>query len=165
MRVPKKHYPTFTSMLCTGILLTLHLLIVLLQIWNVKFNVWMNYVAIKTSGYDNEGSVVGVDIPEEWMELDEDINPLLKPINKSSGESGTNKGNSNTEGSSEALLKMIEVNNTTLSIPKHLPTHAVITPTKTTESSILLPIIYLPTIGITFEYHRRRYYYDYEFAH
>ena len=80
MRVPKKHYPTFTSMLCTGILLTLHLLIVLLQIWNVKFNVWMNYVAIKTSGYDNEGSVVGVDVPEEWMELDEDINPLLKPI-------------------------------------------------------------------------------------
>jgi len=150
-------------MLCTGILLTLHLLIVLLQIWNVKFNVWMNYVAIKTSGYDNEGSVVGVDIPEEWMELDEDVNPLLKPINKSGVDSSTKStGNDTVEGSSEALLKMIEVNNTTLSIPKHLPTHAVITPTKTTESSILLPIIYLPTIGITFEYHRRRYYYDYE---
>jgi hypothetical protein len=37
MRVPKKHEPTFASMLCTGIVSTLHMLLVLLQVWSIRF--------------------------------------------------------------------------------------------------------------------------------
>ena len=166
MRVPKRYAASFNSMLCSGILVTLHLLVVLLQVWSVKFNVWMNYISVQ---------VDEVDIPEEWMELDDDLNPLLRPVNKqdqvgggasssSSETSGSSSGKgdneSSSEGSSKVLMDRIESNNATLSIPKGLPTHACITPTKLSESSILVPLLYLPTLGITFEYHRRRYYLD-----
>ena len=48
-RVPKKYAPTFSSMLCTGILVTVHALVILLQVWSVKFNVWMNFVSVSSS--------------------------------------------------------------------------------------------------------------------
>ena len=37
MRLPKNHAPTLASMLCTGIVLTLHMLLALLQVWSVRF--------------------------------------------------------------------------------------------------------------------------------
>ena len=43
-------------------------------------------------------------------------------------------------------------------IPNELPTHARVSPSG--EKDVLLPIEYFPTLGMTFEYHRRKYYYD-----
>eukprot|EP00957_Ditylum_brightwellii_P097002 7386860-Ditylum_brightwellii.AAC.1 len=63
MRVPKKHAPAFTPMLVTGILVVLHALIVLMQHWNVRFNVWLNYTEVNAKN---------VDIPDEMMEIDEE---------------------------------------------------------------------------------------------
>ena len=166
MRVPKKHMPTFSSLLCTGILGTIHLFIVLLQVWSVRFNVWMNYISV-----DGDGEVL--DIPEEWMELDEDVNPLLRPLSKvdekvaASSANGGGAGGTGEDGkgtSSKVLMDRIEYNNSTILTPllisKKLPTHAVVTPTKRTESPVLVPLLYLPSLGITLEYHRRRYYLD-----
>lgn len=166
-RVPKKYAPTFSSMLCTGILVTLHALVILLQVWSVKFNVWMNFVSVSSV---NDG---GIDIPEEWMELDEEENLLLRPIPtvkgvKDGGSNNTVKnGNTNNNGQETTatnLMERIEYNNIhNLVIPNSLPTHVVITPTKRGESKVLLPVLYIPTLGITFEYHRRRYYLDQEY--
>jgi len=177
-RVPKRHAPTFVSMLCTGILVTVHLLVVLLQVWSVKFNVWMNFVSVDSGGGDNgsggeDGGVL--DIPEEWMELDEEENPLLKsiPVKGVTGTAAAGGGtssatsiSSNKENSdhstAKTLMERIEYNNSIISIPNHLPTHVVITPSKAGESKVLLPVLYVPTLGVTFEYHRRRYYLNQE---
>ena len=171
-RVPRRYMPTFASMLCTGILIVLHLLIVLLQVWSVKFNLWMNYQLV-------DGSEV--EVPEEWLENDVLLeegsvssNPLLRPIvNKSKDDGGhgavgstsvdDNGDNttttSNHSHSAKSLMERIEQNNAHLVIPHPLPTHACITPQKTGESPLLVPILYMPTLGITLEYHRRRYHY------
>lgn len=164
MRVPKKHAPTFASMLCTGIVLTLHMLLALLQVWSVRFNLWMNYVSVDVL----DGSL---DIPDEWMELDEEINPLLlRPRHTKANDgaidpavnddSKANGGDSALGLSGRALLERVEHNNSTLSLPRNFPTHACVTPGKLAESSVLLPLLYLPTLGVTLEYHRRRYYLD-----
>lgn len=165
MRVPKRHMPTFSSLLVSGILVTVHLLVVLLQVWSVGFNVWMNYVSV-----DSE-SVWG-SIPEEWMELEEDVNPLLRRVPKTmmGGDSKNGAGavggedvsataaGGGGEYSAKTLMDRIEYNNSTISFPKNLPTHACITPSKAGESPILVPLLYMPSLGITMEYHRRRYY-------
>lgn len=156
MRVPKRHAPTFASLLCSGILATLHLLVVLLQVWSVRFNLWMNYVSV--SGEDAAA-------PEEWMELDGEVNPLLRPVglgDRSAGANGAAGGGANggEDTPSKLLMDRIEQNNATIAMPQGLPTHACVTPTKKGESSVLVPLLYLPTLGITLEYHRRRYYLD-----
>ena len=69
MRVPKKHVPTFVSVLFTGIASTLHMLLALLQVWSVRFNLWMNYVSVDVVS----GSM---DVPDKWIDLDEETNPL-----------------------------------------------------------------------------------------
>ena len=177
-RVPKRYAPTFSSMLCTGILVTIHALVVLLQVWSVKFNVWMNFVSVDTARRAG-----GLDIPEEWLELDEEENPLLRPIpikgapaanssnggyssrdNSSISNTASGKGNINgtaqyyEQSTAKSLMERIEYNNSIMYLPNHLPTHVVITPSKIGESKVLLPVLYVPTLGITFEYHRRRYY-------
>eukprot|EP00984_Skeletonema_dohrnii_P005983 scaffold2120_cov150-Skeletonema_dohrnii-CCMP3373.AAC.6 len=173
-RVPKRHAPTFVSMLFTGILVTVHLLVVLLQVWSVKFNVWMNFVSVDSSGGGDNGSDEDgggvLDIPEEWMELDEEENPLLKSVPvkgvtggaTGGGASGATSISSSKENidqsTAKTLMERIEYNNSIISIPNHLPTHVVITPSKAGESKVLLPVLYVPTLGVTFEYHRRRYY-------
>ena len=173
-RVPNKFAPTFMSMLCSGILATVHLLVVLLQVWSVKFNVWMNYWSVNATATINAGSdyddgsqeVQGLDIPEEWMELDEEENPLLRPVPAKSGgvmnSSGkgvlTGGGGLSSITTTKTLMERIEYNNSILAVPHHLPTHVVITPSKAGESKVLLPLLYVPTLGVTFEYHRRRYY-------
>lgn len=164
MRVPKKYMPTFMSLLVTGILVTLHLLVLLLQVWSVKVDLWMNYVGVK---------VEEVELPEEWLELEDDSgtrNPLLRPVPKMGGVSGVGDGKAGAsvcdgseEHSAKNLLESIEYNNANLgNFPKHLPTHACITPSKVGESKLLVPLLYMPTLGITLEYHRRRYYLDFE---
>jgi cation-transporting ATPase 13A1 len=153
-RVPKRYMPSFGSLLTSGMLVTLHLLVVLLQVWSVKFRLWMNYVLVDDDEEDDGG---GIDVPEEWMELDEDVNPLLKPLPAKDGDAAATAG-----GTAKSLMERIEHNNTALIMPKGLPTHACITPSKAGESSILVPILYMPSLGITMEYHRRRYYYDTE---
>ena len=45
-------------------------------------------------------------------------------------------------------------------VPSHLPTHAHVIPAK--GPHILVPIVYYPILGMTFEYHRRRYVLDLE---
>ncbi len=69
MRVPKKHASTFASMLCTGIVSTLHMLLALLQVWSLRFNLWMNYVSVDVIS----GSM---DVPDKWMDLDKETNLL-----------------------------------------------------------------------------------------
>jgi len=96
MRVPNRYMPGFWPLLTTGILCTLHALIVLMQHWSVSFNVFLNY-----SEY-----------------------------------------NSNFASSNRS----------------NLPTHARITPSSGKELIILLE--FLPTLGATFEYHRRRFVWD-----
>jgi len=171
MRVPKRHAPTFASMLCTGVVMTLHLLLTLLQVWSVRFNLWMNYVSVNVVG--NRSSL---DIPEEWMDLDEETNPLLFRKNvkgkagavnnvvdaKGGGIGGGDDSSSSGALTGKTLLERVEYNNATLAMPRHLPTHACVTPGKRTESPVLLPLLYLPTLGVTLEYHRRRYYFDSE---
>jgi hypothetical protein len=181
MRVPKRHAPTFASLLCTGVVMTLHLLLTLLQVWSVKFNLWMNYVSVNVVGSNNRSSLL--DIPEEWMDLDEETNPLLFRKSNVKGKGGAvvnnvvdakglgigGGGDSHSSSSSssgalsgKALLERVEYNNATMAMPRHLPTHACVTPGKRTESPVLLPLLYLPTLGVTLEYHRRRYYFDSE---
>ena len=149
MRVPRRNAPTFSSMLCSGILVTIHLLMVLMQIWSVKFNVWMNYDLVKLEDAET---------PEEWTELDETTNPLLRPLPAKDGQT---PGGGGEEGAAD-LMRRIEHNNAHLSVPRSLPTHCVVTPSKEGERPLLLPLLYLPTLGVTFEYHRRRYYLDAE---
>ena len=177
MRVPKRYMPTFGSLLSSGVLVTFHLLIVLLQVWSVKFNLRMNYVELKLGnngdGDDDNYQNNACEVPEEWLDLDEDVNPLLKPLplKRNNAGSSTNADemstsaaattNDNGGTSAKSLMERIEHNNLhNLTIPKHLPTHACITPSKAGESSLLVPILYMPSLGITFEYHRRRYYLD-----
>jgi hypothetical protein len=69
MRVLKEHAPTFASMLCTGIVSTLHMLLALLQVWSLRFNLWMNYVSVDVIS----GSM---DVPDKWMDLDKETNLL-----------------------------------------------------------------------------------------
>ena len=171
MRVPKRHAPTFASMLCTGVVMTLHLLLTLLQVWSVRFNLWMNYVSVNVVGDRSS-----LDIPEEWMDLDEETNPLLfrknvkgkaGAVNNVVDANGGGIGGGDDSSSSGALtgktlLERVEYNNVALAMPRHLPTHACVTPGKRTESPVLLPLLYLPTLGVTLEYHRRRYYFDSE---
>jgi hypothetical protein len=50
--------------------------------------------------------------------------------------------------------------NFNLNLPEELPTHVRIVPAK--GPHLLTPIDYYPVMGMTFEYHRRRYVYDFE---
>lgn len=135
MRVPKKHMPEFIPMLVMGILVVLHTLIVLMQHWNVKFNVWLNYSPI---------DIDSIDIPEDIMEVGDDV------MEEYESEENQNKGAKKTFG--ELVYAAAE----SRSIPGNLPTHAMIF---AEGKNVLVPLLYLPTLGLTFEYHRRRYTY------
>lgn len=129
MRVPKKHMPEFIPMLMMGILGVLHGLIILMQHWNVKFKVWLNYSPI---------DIDQIEIPQEMMDVPDDLEEKAKA------------GVKNTFG--ELVYAAAEAR----IIPGHLPTHAMI---MAEGKHVLLPVLYLPTLGLTFEYHRRRYTY------
>jgi cation-transporting ATPase 13A1 len=131
MRVPKKYMPEFVPMLLLGILGVLHALIMLMQHWNVKFNVWLNYTLV---------DIDQMEIPQDMMEIPADIESNVKGDGKVVG--GKTLG--------ELVYEAAE----TKPIPGNLPTHAMI---YAEGKHLLLPLLYLPTLGLTFEYHRRRY--------
>lgn len=135
MRVPGRYAAAFVPCLITGILATLHLLIVLLQVWSVGFNVWINYKELAASE---------VEIPDEMVDVDSYLTE--GELEQSSGGIGKSIGQRIVEKAESAV------------IPAHLPTHARVTPAK--GKDVLVPLLYLPTLGLAFEYHRRRYVYD-----
>jgi cation-transporting ATPase 13A1 len=145
MRVPSKWSPSFVPGLLLGILMTLHALVLLLQHWSVAFHTWINYSLVK-----NVESIV---LPDDMMELSlDDAEDIMSGTKKSKdGKSKGGAGNS----SSTTDFAITEVSS-------DLPTHARIVPTK--GRHLLVPIVYYPTLGMTFEYHRRRYVLDSESA-
>ena len=143
MRVPKKHMADFVPMLLSGICLMIHLLIILMQHWSVKFNVWLNYRPIDLDA---------VHIPEELLEIpdfdnDDDAAATVGSIGGRTS-TGASKGK-------KTLGQLIYDKAENMPVPSHLPTHAMIKPSG--EKAVLTPLLFLPTLGLTFTYHRRRY--------
>ena len=132
MRVPSRYAPSFTPTLILGILAVLHALVLLMQYWSVGFNVWINY---------REVDAGTVEISESLMELDlEEDEQRVAAWKKDPKRKG------------DALDRVIKYP------PSTLPSHARIMPAKGVH--VLVPLEYYPTLGMTFEYHRRRYIYD-----
>ena len=133
MRVPNRYSPAFLPTLLLGILVTLHALVLLMQYWSVGFNVWINF---KEMDADN------IQLPDDMMELDlEEDEARVAAMKK------------DPKRSSEKILDR-SIRNP----PSHLPTHARVIPAK--GRHVLVPIEFYPTLGMVFEYHRRRYVYD-----
>jgi hypothetical protein len=136
MRVPSRYATEFKPSLILGILAVLHALVLLMQHWSVGFYVWLSY---------REMDAGKVELSEELMELDleEDEIRLAEwkkyPKNK------------------DAVMGRAIQNP-----PSNLPTHARVIPAK--GRHVLVSIEYYPTLGMTFEYHRRRYIYDADLA-
>lgn len=140
MRVPSRYAPAFTPTLILGIMVVLHALMLLMQHWLVGFNVWINY---------REMDAEKVELPESMIELDlEEDEQRLAAWKKSP------KTKDPTDESNMMMDRSI------VNPPSNLPTHARVVPAK--GSDVLVPIEYFPTLGMTFEYHRRRYIYDSE---
>jgi len=151
MRVPGKHQTAFWPTLCLGILATLHALVILMQHWNVGFNVGLNYREI------DAGEALER-VPDNLFELDllsEEEQKLQEA--SSVGADGAKTPKKNERGE-RIVFPDREISITKL--PSTLPTHARIVPAK--GRHVLLPLQYFPDLGMTFEYHRRRYVYDKE---
>mmetsp|Transcript_13694 Transcript_13694/g.21164 ORF Transcript_13694/g.21164 Transcript_13694/m.21164 type:complete len:1551 (-) Transcript_13694:1328-5980(-) len=123
MRVPSRYATSFFPSLLLGILVTVHVLVLLLQHWSVRFNIWINFQHV---------NVGNVSLPEEMMELHLEEKPKI-------------------EAGKELDLSIKNA-------PSHLPTHARVVPAKGRQ--VLVPLDYFPSLGMTFEYHRRRYILD-----
>jgi hypothetical protein len=142
MRVPNKYSPAFWPSLILGVLFTLHALLLLMQHWSVGFNVWVNF---------KEMDPDQIEIPESIMELDIDSeSEEAKDHNLSDGAGGS--GGGGKAGAGHSIPDRVVTNP-----PSFLPTHARVTPAKGRD--VLVPLEYYPTLGMTFEYHRRRYVY------
>jgi cation-transporting ATPase 13A1 len=144
-QVPHKYAPAFLPSLLMGVLCTLHALIALMQHWSVAFRVWMNFQEI---------SVINLEIPESIMEYDyeQDKDAHAHKDNKSTSASTSSSSDKTGDKGPEAVaVKPIPAHK----IPTHLPTHARVVPAK--GKPVLVEIEYFPTLGMTFEYHRRRY--------
>jgi len=140
MRVPSRYAPAFTPTLILGILAVLHALVLLMQHWKVAFNVWINY---------REMDAEKIELPEYMMEIDlEEDEQKLAAWKKD-----PKRKNATTE---ENMMMDRSIKN----VPSNLPTHARVIPAK--GGHVLVPIEYYPTLGMTFEYHRRRYLFDTE---
>jgi cation-transporting ATPase 13A1 len=146
MRVPGRYTPTFWSMLVTGVIATLHALVLLLQHWIVGFNMSLNYVAVDTSS-------MNLPDDEEYESWSETGGSDDSPGDLS--EIGVSGGNALKPGSWK--LHPSELSHAQV-VARGLPTQARIRPAKGRD--ILVPVSYLPTMGATFEYHRRRFVWD-----
>jgi len=133
MRVPSKYATEFTPTLILGILVILHALVLLMQYWSVAFLVWINYREIDADA---------TELPEAMMELDLEEDEIKVAAWKK-----------NAKKKKEDMMDRAISN-----FPSSLPTHARIVPAK--GRHVLVPLEYYPTLGMTFEYHRRRYVYD-----
>ncbi len=152
MRVPKRHMPEFVPMLLSGIVVTIHLLIILMQHWSVKFNVRLNFRAINLDT---------LDIPDEMLDIPDGIDGDDGDDDDGGDGQGssTNGGNLlGKDGKKKTLGERIYAKAENMVIPSHLPTHAMIVPSS--GKPILTTLLYLPTLGLTFTYHRRRYVYN-----
>ena len=133
MRVPNRYSPAFFPTLLLGILVTLHALVLLMQYWSVGFNVWINF---------KEMDADRVQLSDDMMDLDlEEDEARVAAMKK------------DPKRSHEKILDRSIKNP-----PSHLPSHARIIPAK--GRHVLVPMEYFPTLGMVFEYHRRRYVYD-----
>lgn len=133
MRVPSKTAPAFTPTLILGIIAVIHALMLLMQHWLVGFNVWINY---------REMDADTAQLPESMLELDLEED-----------EARVSAWKKNPKNTHKEMLDRAIANP-----PSNLPTHARITPAKGRD--VLVPMEYYPTLGMTFEYHRRRYVFD-----
>jgi hypothetical protein len=140
MRVPSRYSASFWPSLLLGILATLHALVLLMQHWSVSFNVWINYQEMDAEKVEIPESILQVDLDE--MEEEE--------LQKDSGNGGDGK---KKDPNACRIPDRVVIN-----VPASLPTHARISPAK--GKDLLLPLEYYPTLGMTFEYHRRRYVYQ-----
>jgi len=138
-RVPNKWAPAFLPSLILGILVTFHALVVLMQYWSVRFLVWMNY---------REIDATKIEIPDSIMEYDYEQDKSAADGVKSNKKAATANA---ADKAKVAAVQPIPANK----IPSYLPTHARVSPAK--EKPVLVPLEFFPTLGMTFEYHRRRY--------
>ena len=132
MRVPNRYAPAFWPSLLTGVWTTLHALLILLQVWSVAFHVKMNFTEI------NPQSIA---LPDSLMD---DVELSTKNTN-----SNKNDGKPSTFPSPPVLDP----------VPPNLPTHARIIPANG-ERHVLVPLEYIPMLGMTLEYHRRVYVFE-----
>ena len=155
MRVPKRYNPEFVPMLIMGILLTLHALVVLLQHWSVSFNVKLNFNNV-------DAQDVQKNLPPEFDDLEQYHNSKYGRDDNKNGAPGVSNSNSNTTDDTNINTPGEIVHDLARNqyLPRSLPTHARITPSA--GKDVLVPLLYLPTLGVTFEYHRRRYVYDHD---
>jgi len=132
MRVPSRYAPAFTPALLLGILAVLHALVLLMQHWSVGFNVWINF---------REMDAEAIELPESMLELDlEEDEVRLAAWKKDPNRKG------------DCMNRSIS------NVSSKLPTQARVIPAK--GRHVLVSIDYFPTLGMTFEYHRRRYVFD-----
>lgn len=134
MRVPSKYAANFTPSLILGILVLIHALVLLMQYWSVAFLVWINYREMDAEATELPDALVELDLEEDEMRV------------------AAWKKNPKNNNKGEMMDRAIS------NPPSNLPTHARIAPAK--GRHVLVTIEYYPTLGMTFEYHRRRYVYD-----
>mmetsp|Transcript_13037 Transcript_13037/g.30736 ORF Transcript_13037/g.30736 Transcript_13037/m.30736 type:complete len:1568 (-) Transcript_13037:155-4858(-) len=133
MRVPSRYATEFTPTLIFGILVIMHALVLLMQHWSVAFLVWINYREVDVDSFELPESMIELDLEEDEMRV-----------------AAWKKNPKNKHGD---MIDRVITN-----VPVNLPTHARIVPAK--GRHVLVPLEYYPTLGMTFEYHRRRYVYD-----
>lgn len=134
MRVPSPYSCAFWPTFGLGIIATLYALIVLLQYWRVDFNVWLNFA----------------EMDPEQQELSEDLLQVDLEEAEAKRHSRQQLKQSKEAGHAIPDRKLVK-------LPPNLPTHARVTPMKGPD--ILVELEYYPTLGMTFEFHRRRYVY------
>ena len=156
MRVPGKYQTAFWPTLIFGILATLHALVILMQHWSVAFNVGLNYREID--------AVEALDtVPDNLFDLDlleeQDDAKRTSSSGSDGGSSFVTNGKLKTNDRGERIV-FPDREIIPSKLPSTLPTHARIIPAK--GHHVLLPIQYFPDLGMTVEYHRRRYVFDLE---
>jgi cation-transporting ATPase 13A1 len=92
MRVPNRYMPGFWALLITGSTVTLHVLLLLMQVWNVSFNLLLNYnpcynfVEGESDAEDKAGSKASQGLPPTtaciWPAAG---NPVLVPVDYKPG--------------------------------------------------------------------------------
>ena len=158
MRIPGKYQTAFWPTLIFGVLATMHALVILMQHWSVAFNVSLNYREVDAADAIES-------MPDNFFDLD-----LLGE--QEQAELGSSSGPGVGSSSSHGKLKKNDRGERIVfpdreipssKLPSTLPTHARVIPAK--GHHVLLPIQYFPDLGMTFEYHRRRYVFDPEQQH
>lgn len=134
MRVPHRYAASFWPTLLFGVIAVLHALVLLLQVWSVAFNVWINFQEVDADA---------VEIPASMLDIDDAMEE------KFALEAAQNKSDATYCRVPNRVLK---------AIPPDFPTHARIIPGK--GPHVLVTLEYFPVLGMTFEYNRRRFVYE-----